>query len=107
MSTPMEKEAQFLRDINSVLKQTLDSLDSVSSNLHVLSDNLTNSNKLSNIYTDIHLHNRKLNNTLQIMQSQKPTDNSSINMNDLDTQLKTLEKRKSILKSQLSDLKKM
>lgn len=103
----MEKEAQFLRDINSVLKQTLDSLDSVSSNLHVLSDNLTNSNKLSNIYTDIHLHNRKLNNTLQIMQSQKPTDNSSINMNDLDTQLKTLEKRKSILKSQLSDLKKM
>lgn len=102
MSSAVKKEMESLNSINASLQNTIKSLDSISHNLHTLNSNLQNSNKLSNIYTNIHLHNRELNKSLQHISPELATSDIS----NLDEQLKSLQAQKDTLKRQLAELKK-
>lgn len=104
MSTPIQQELESIKDLNSILQQTLNSLNSVSNNIHVLNDNIRNSNKLNKIYTDILFYNKELNDNLQSIQ--QSNDEERIDIDDLDNQLINLEKQKELLQTQLSQLRK-
>lgn len=58
--TLIQTEAANLRALNKTLEITINSLSQISNNLDVLAANMSNSNKLRKIYTDIHAHNRRL-----------------------------------------------
>lgn len=101
-SSAVQKEIESLQSINASLQDTIKSLDSISNNLQTLNSNLQNSNKLSSIYTSIHLHNRELNKLLQHISPELATSDIS----DLDEKLKSLQTQKDTLKRQLAELKK-
>lgn len=59
--SPIQREIQSLTELNNLLTSSYYTLSKISENLKKLSDNLQNSKKLSNMYTQIYKHNQKLN----------------------------------------------
>lgn len=95
--TAIERETQSIKQLNELIQHTIGSLSSISDNLNVFHDNLSNSNKLSKIYSDIYIENKSLNETLLEI------NNSNIEKDEeLDTQISSLESQIADLKNQLN-----
>lgn len=95
--TAIEQETQSIKQLNELIQHTIGSLSSISDNLNVFHDNLSNSNKLSKIYSDIYRENKSLNETLLEI------NNSNIEKDEeLDTQISSLESQIADLKNQLN-----
>lgn len=91
----IRQEIEEIKNFNATLEATLSSLTTISDNLSVFANNLDSSKKLSNIYTDIYNHDRRL---------QQNINNIGICFDErkLDEDIKDLEQQIESLKSQLS-----
>lgn len=109
LTAAIQRETTSIRDLNTSLEETLTTLDSLAGNLATLTNNMSNSNGLANIYTDIHLHNRRLNSTLQEIQADSSLTPGSRHTDTdrlLETQINALNAQVSSLKAQLQALEK-
>lgn len=107
LTAAIQRETASIRALNTSLEETLATLDSLAGNMATLTNNMSNSNGLANIYTDIHLHNRRLNSTLQeIHADDSLTPGSRHTDRLLETQINALNAQVSSLKAQLHGLEK-
>lgn len=103
--TTIQRETAYIAQLNTSLRETLSTLDALASSIATLTDNMANSNKLADIYTDIHLHNRRLNATLQKLDPNAVTPGAMDN-DSLARKIDTLKARKASLRAQLQSLER-